>query len=127
MSKGFDSLADEIVQAYSRGMDDITAQAMEAAKKRAKECRDSIKRDSPSKSRNYSKGWRLKKVKDGYEVYNKNRPNIEMPLEHGHVFTKGKNKGKRAAAKPHIYKNADKARDDFINDCIKIAGKGGSK
>lgn len=124
---GLDHLAEEIVQAYSKGVDNITAQVMEAAKQRANECKDNIKLASPSQSNKYASGWKVKKTKDGYEVYNKNKPNIEMPLEHGHVITRGEHKGERTKAKPHIYDNADKARADFINDCEKIAGKGGSK
>lgn len=124
---GLDHLAEDIIEAYSAGVDNITAQAMEAAKQRANECRDNIKQDSPSDSNEYASGWKVRKTKDGYEVYNQNKPNIEMPLEHGHVITRGAHKGERTKAKPHIYSNADKSRDDFLDDCLKIAEKGGSK
>ncbi len=124
---GLDHLTKDIIEAYSAGVDNITAQVMEAAKQRANECRDNIKQDSPSDSNEYASGWRVRKTKDGYEVYNQNKPNIEMPLEHGHVITRGAHKGERTKAKPHIYSNADKSRDDFLDDCLKIAEKGGSK
>lgn len=122
---GLEHLAQDIVEAYSSGVDDITAQALSAARERAKECRDNIKKDSPHKSNKYALGWKFRKVKDGYEVYNKNRPNIEMPLEHGRVITKGPHKGERTKAIPHIYDNADAARDAFVNDCLKISRNGG--
>lgn len=123
--KGLDHLADDIVQAFTSGIDDITAQAMDSAKNRANECRDNIRKDSPSDSNDYAKGWTVRKTKNGYMVYNKARANIEMPLEHGHVITRGKNKGQRTKAYPHIYDNADKARDAFVDDCTKIVKKGG--
>lgn len=122
---GLDSLMNDIVQTYKSGTDDITKQAMVAAKNRATECRDNIRNDSPSDSNDYAKGWTVRKTKDGYVVYNRKKANIEMPLEHGHVITRGEHKGERTKAYPHIYDNADKARDDFVNDCIKIVKKGG--
>lgn len=122
---GLDNLADELVQAYRSGTDDITAQAMEAAKSRAYECRDNIQKDSPSDSNKYASGWVARKTKDGYVVYNRTKANIEMPLEHGRIITKGSRKGQRTVARPHIYANADKARDAFVEDCVKIVRKGG--
>ena len=54
---GLDSLMNDIVQTYKSGTDDITEQAMVAAKNRATECRDNIQNDSPSDSNDYAKGW----------------------------------------------------------------------
>lgn len=122
---GLDSLETQILETYRSGMDNITAQAMDAAKVRANECKESIQNDSPSNSSEYKRGWVVRKTKNGYVVYNKNRANIEMPLEHGHVITKGANKGKRTKAYPHIYANADKSREAFVDDCTKIVKKGG--
>lgn len=131
---GLEHLADDIVEIYKKGIDSISEQVKDAAKLRAEECKERIQQDSPVDSsehaRNsgeYAKGWKVRKTKDGYEVVNKNKPNIEMPLEHGHLITRGPNKGKRTKAIPHIYDNADKSRDDYINDCLKIVRKGGDK
>lgn len=124
-STGLDHLAEDIVQFYKAGMDEITQQAMEAAKTRANECKEAIQRDSPKDSQEYAKGWKVRKIKNGYMVVNTTKPNVEMPLEHGHVITRGENKGKRTRAYPHIYDNADKAREAFLDDCTKIARKGG--
>lgn len=119
---GLESLASDIVQKYEKGIDDITAQAMEKAKECAEECLENIKADSPGTGK-YKSGWKKRKTKNGYVVYNTTKPNIEMPLEHGHVITRGPKKGERTKAHPHIYDNADKAREKFISECSKISVK----
>lgn len=124
--KGLDHLADEIVEACSSsvGLDSLSESCLEAAKECASDCVENIRTDSPSDSGDYRKGWVMRKTKNGYVVYNKTRPNLEMLLEHGHLITKGAAKGKRVPAKPHIYKNADDAREKFYNMCVDIVSGG---
>ena len=124
--KGLDHLADDIVEACSSsvGLDSLSESYLEAAKECASECLESITADSPSDSGEYKKGWVMRKTKNGYVVYNKTRPNLEMLLEHGHLITRGASKGKRVAAHPHIYANADKAREKFYDMCVDIVSGG---
>lgn len=119
---GLDSLASDIVEKYEKGIDSISAQAMDKANDCAAECLENIRNSSPGTGK-YKKGWKKRKTKDGYIVYNSSKPNIEMPLEHGHIITRGPKKGQRTKAYPHIYKNADEAREKFIRECSKISAK----
>ncbi|MGN0617745.1 MAG: hypothetical protein ACI4J7_01830 [Ruminiclostridium sp.] len=123
---GLDHLADDIVEACTSGigMDSITESAFAAAKECASECLENIRADCPSDSGEYKKGWVMRKTKQGYVVYNKTRPNLEMLLEHGHLITKGAKKGQRVQAHPHIYDNADKAREKFYDMCVDIVSSG---
>ena len=120
--KGLDHLADDIVEACSSsvGLDSLSESCLEAAKECASDCVENIRTDSPSDSGDYRKGWVMRKTKNGYVVYNKTRP----LLEHGHLITRGAAKGKRVPAKPHIYKNADDAREKFYNMCVDIVSGG---
>lgn len=116
-------LADEIMEVITDGIDDITADCLELAKQTAEECRDALAKSSPSDSGDYAKGWTVKKSGNEYIVYNKNKPNIEMPLEHGHIAIKGKHAGQRVGKRPHIYRIADRYRNMFYNVCQRRVGK----
>ena len=124
--KGLEHLADDIMEACTSGigMDSITESAFAAAKECASDCVEAIKSDCPSDSGEYKKGWVMRKTKNGYVVYNKTRPNLEMLLEHGHIITRGEKRGQRVKAYPHIYKNADKAREKFYDMCVDIVAGG---
>ena len=121
---GLDSLVEDIVSTCENGIDDITSSVMVASKECATRCAENIRADSPSDSGAYKSGWIVRKLKNGYVVYNRNKPNLEMILEHGHIITKGKYRGKRVEGIPHIYKNADAAREDFYNMCVDIVANG---
>lgn len=118
-----DELAKEIVEELEDGIDEMTAEAMEIAKQTATECAEALKKASPKDSGNYSRGWVVRKSGQGYVVYNKNNPSIEMPLEHGHIALKGKNAGQRVGKKEHIYRIADRYRNMFYNQCVRKIGR----
>lgn len=119
-----DELASAIVKAYKTGIEEIHESVLVAADECATDCLESLKDDSPADTGDYKKGWVKRKSKNGYVIYNKNRAYLEMPLEHGHVIVRGKNKGKRVAAKPHIYKNSEKYTERFYDMCVKIVAEG---
>ena len=121
---GLEDLTQDIVEACSAGMDSITESAFAAAKECAESCCEKIKADSPRDTGRYRIGWVVRKTKKGYMVYNKTEPQLEMVLENGHVITSGKNKGKRIEGKPHIYDNANNAREKFYNMCVDIVSGG---
>lgn len=118
-----DELSKEIIEELEDGIDEISAETLKIAKETATECRDALEKASPKDSGQYSKGWVVKKSGNGYVVYNKNNPSIEMPLEHGHISVNGKNPGKRVGKKPHIYRVADRYRNMFFNICQKEIGR----
>ena len=115
--EGLDSLTNDIVSFFEHGVDEITDSVMIASKECATRCAENIRADSPSDSGDYKRGWVARKVKNGYVVYNRNKPNLEMILENGHIIARGKYRGMRVEGKPHIYKNADNAREEFYNMC----------
>lgn len=122
--EGLDSLTNDIVSFFEHGVDEITDSVMIASKECASRCVENIRADSPSDSGDYKRGWVARKVKNGYVVYNRNKPNLEMILENGHIIARGKYRGMRVEGKPHIYKNADNARDEFYNLCVDIVSSG---
>lgn len=126
MSKtiSIDELAKAVADAYRLDIEGIHESALIAADECAADCLESIKADSPEASGEYKKGWVKRKSKQGSYLYNKNKPYLEMPLEHGHVIARGKNKGKRVPPKPHIYMNRDKYMEHFYEKCVKIVAEG---
>lgn len=127
-----DELAKAVYNKYKLSVDEISSEVLEAASDSADKCLESIKGDSPSSndsegSKSYKNGWVKRKTRNGYVIYNKNKPWLEMPLEHGHIIKRGAKRGERTQAKPHIYKNADKYRNEFYSKCVKIVDKGSSK
>ncbi|MDE5740819.1 MAG: hypothetical protein K2H90_00050 [Oscillospiraceae bacterium] len=122
--KGLDHLAQDIVEFYSAGIDSITESTFAAAKECAESCCEKIKAASPRGTGKYRQGWVVRKTSNGYMVYNKTEPHLEMILEHGHVISKGERKGERIEGVPHIYDNADEARDKFYSMCVDIKSSG---
>ena len=118
-----DDLSKEIMEEFEDGIDKITAETMELAKEISSECRDALEKASPKDSGKYALGWVVKKSGQGYVVYNKANPSIEMPLEYGHITMKGKNAGQRVGKKAHIYKVADRYRNMFYNVCVRKIGR----
>lgn len=118
-----DELAKEIAEELESGMDEITAETMEIAKSTAEECCEALKRESPKDTGDYARGWVVRKSGQGYVVYNKNKPSIEMPLEHGHIALKGKKAGQRVGKRAHIYRIADRYRNMFYNVCMSKVGR----
>lgn len=126
MSKtiSIDELSKAVVEAYKTGIEELHESVLIAADECATDCLESIRADSPVDSGDYQKGWVKRKTKNGSIILNKNKPYLEMPLEHGHVIARGKNKGQRVPPKPHIYKNRDKYMERFYDKCVQIVAEG---
>lgn len=119
-----EDLPKAIYDAYRLGVEEIHESVLIAADECAADCAESLREDSPKDSGDYAKGWVKRKTKNGSYVYNKNKPYLEMPLEHGHLITRGQKKGQRVPAKPHIYKNAEKYQERFFDMCSEIVSEG---
>ena len=126
MSKtiSIDELSKAVVDAYRLDIEGLHESALIAADECATDCLESIKKDSPTDPGDYQKGWVKRKSKQGSYIYNKNKPYLEMPLEHGRIITKGKDKGKRVGVRPHINKNVEHYQLRFEEMCTKIVAEG---
>lgn len=69
-----------------------------------------LSQDSPEKTGDYKKGWRIKKFKKSNIVYNKTDYQLTHLLEKGHV----KINGGRVQAQVHIRPNEQIAVKDFL-------------
>ena len=112
-----DDLTSQIMNQLEGTVDSMTKQVLEIASEVADECAEELKTASPKDAGDYASGWKKKKTKDGYFVYNENNPRIEMVLENGHISTSAEHYGQRVGKRPHIYKIADECREKFYNRC----------
>jgi hypothetical protein len=95
------------LQAYSYEVsNDLDIAKNEVANKLKKD----LSQDSPEKTGDYKKGWRIKKFKKAHVVYNKTDYQLTHLLEHGHV----KINGGRTDAQIHIRPNEQIAIKDFL-------------
>ena len=123
---GLDELYTEISRAMSTEVQEIEESVDAAANIVTNEVLSNIRYDSPEGATGeYKKGWKRKKLKYSYVVYNKKKPYITHLLEFGHdiVGRDGKRKGKSKAI-PHIKKNEQNAVEKFEDLCIEIVSGG---
>jgi hypothetical protein len=78
-----------------------------------------LTQDSPEKTGDYKKGWRVKKFKKVNIVHNKTDYQLTHLLEHGHV----KINGGRTDAQIHIRPNEEIAVNDFLKRVEKAVKK----
>lgn len=98
ITKAVREYTEEVKEEVARARDDVTKKAV-----------DSLRRDSPQKTKEYAKGWTRKNQGDSYIVYNSKKSSITHLLEYGHV----KRGGGRVPAKVHIRPVEEKAVKDF--------------
>jgi hypothetical protein len=95
------------LQAYVHEVaDDLDIAKNEVSNQLKKE----LTQDSPEKTGDYKKGWRVKKFKKVNIVHNKTDYQLTHLLEHGHV----KINGGRTDAQVHIRPNEEKAVKEFL-------------
>lgn len=85
----------------------------------AKESVQKLKETSPKKSGDYSRGWAVKKIRDGgATVYNRTHPQLTHLLERGHTvanqYGNYGNPGGRVAAQPHIKRVEEWANQEVV-------------
>ena len=115
-----DELYVEIERMLTEEAKEIQENVNEAANIVTKDLLADIRADSPVDTGDYKKGWRRKKLKYHYTVYNKTHPQLTYLLEYGHQLRQGG----RAEPKPHIKPNEEKAVDKFDDLCINIVSEG---
>lgn len=64
---------------------EIELELDEFLKSLADDARDTLERNSPKNKGAYAKAWKVKKLKTGYIVYNKDRASLTHLLEKGHL------------------------------------------
>lgn len=116
-----DELYSEISRAISKEVEEIEESVEYAAKVCAYELRDNIRADSPQRSGEYKKGWKVTKLTYSYVVHNKNKPEITHLLEKGHLKRNGTD---RVDGIPHIKKNEKHIADKFEDMCVAIVSEG---
>ena len=77
----------------------------------AKALVNDLKRDSPQKSGDYAKGWRIKRTPKKLIVHNATNYQLTHLLEHGHA----KKNGGRVQPQVHIRPNEERAVQDYID------------
>lgn len=102
-------LAKEISQALTEYTQEVTEEMNEAKKEVARNTAKRLKKTSPQLTGDYAKGWRAKKVGNGWVVHNKTNYQITHLLEKGHA----KRGGGRVPGQPHIRPAEEQAIDEF--------------
>lgn len=116
-----DELYSEIARSLSSEVQEIEESVDIAANMVTKELLSDIREDSPVRTGEYKKGWKRKKLKYAYVVYNSKKPERTHLLERGHLKRGGNG---RVSAIPHIEPNEKRAVEKFEDMCIKIVAEG---
>jgi hypothetical protein len=103
-------IAGEIQKALKSYANDIAEDIAIAKDEVSNQLKKDLTQDSPKKTGDYRKGWRVKKFKKVNVVHNKTDYQLTHLLEHGHV----KINGGRTDKKVHIRPNEEKAVKDFL-------------
>jgi hypothetical protein len=89
---------------------DLTEEFEVAKEETAKELVQDLKLISPESSGDYKKGWKIKRERKKYIVYNKTNYQLTHLLEHGHA----KRGGGRVQAQIHIKPAEDRAIANYV-------------
>ena len=104
-----DSLAIAITKELSEYTEEVQKEVEEIAKDVAEKSATKLVENSPDRTGGYKKGWDVREVKGGYEVYNKTVPYLTHLLEKGHA----KRNGGRTEPIPHIAPVEEEAISEF--------------
>jgi hypothetical protein len=119
-----DTLGATIAESLQEFSDEKTKEIKSILTDKSKELAENIKKDSPKKSGEYSKGWTATKQYEdnlniSYVVHNKNKPQITHLLENGHM----NRDGSRTESIPHIEPNCQKIESEIDESIAKTAGE----
>lgn len=108
-----DDITSDIIKELSEYSQNVSNSIDGLASKISKELRNNIAKDSPKRTGNYRKGWKLKNSSDymniSYMIYNEPKGYLTHLLENGYA----KKNGGRVAGIPHIKKNEIPAIEKF--------------
>lgn len=116
-----DELYIEISRALSNEVAEIEESIDIAANIATKNLLSAIRENSPVKTGEYKKGWKRKKLKHSFVVYNSKKAGLTHLLEFGHKIAGGT---KEVKGIPHIKKNEEKAVESFEEMCVAIVSEG---
>lgn len=105
------NLQREILKQLQYYATDVKEKVEAAQKETAKELVKDLKQDSPKKTGDYAKGWRIKRTAKKLIVHNATNYQLTHLLEYGHP----KKNGGRVAAQVHIRPNEERAVRDYID------------
>lgn len=105
------NLSNEIASAVRTYTKEVKEEIETAKNEVSKEFKIDVSRDSPEKTGSYKTGWRIKKEKRSYKIYNKTDYQLTHLLEKSHA----KRGGGRTTPKIHIAPNEERAIREFLN------------
>ena len=113
-----EKLHSDIMKILEEYADDVERKSDECVRKVAQKGALALKRESPKKSGDYSRGWtyRLENKRTGCEatLYNADRPGLAHLLEYGHETRNGTGRTyDPTPAYPHIQKVENQIIEDF--------------
>ncbi|OYD06061.1 HK97 gp10 family phage protein, partial [Paludifilum halophilum] len=103
-------LSREITKALETYTEEVTEGLEEAKETVAKSAAKKLKQRSPKDTGDYARGWRAKKVGNGWVVHNATNYQLTHLLEHGHA----KRGGGRVAGIPHIGPVEEEAIQEYV-------------
>lgn len=120
---GYSDVGAEIMACLENYTDSLKTCVDEVVDDTAKELKDKIKADSPKRTGEYKKGWRIKTLFKGHGnhrlvIHNETNYQLTHLLEYGHAVDGGT---KRVPAHPHIKKNEELFQEELeerIGDAI---------
>ena len=107
----------DILKEVAANIDEAIEEGLKVAPKL---CTQQLRANSPKKSGDYAKGWRIKRENKGLKtatVYNATMPGLTHLLEKGHVIRNKKGEYGRAPAHPHM-KPAEEAAVKLFEETI---------
>lgn len=105
------NLQREILKQLQYYAEDVKEKVEAAQNESAKALVKDLKQDSPKKTGDYAKGWRIKRTPKKLIVHNATNYQLTHLLEYGHP----KKNGGRVPAQVHIRPNEERAVRDYIS------------
>lgn len=109
MVTNINNLSSEIAEQVALYTREVKEEIEAAKQEVSKELVNNLKRDSPKKTGDYQKGWRIKKDKKSNKIHNKTDYQLTHLLEKGHA----KRNGGRVNPEVHIRPNEERAVKEF--------------
>ncbi|MEK4148919.1 HK97 gp10 family phage protein [Robertmurraya sp. FSL W8-0741] len=106
-----DQLTNEIMKQLRAYESDVKLEIEEAGKDVSKSLVSRLKTNSPKLKGDYRKGWRVKREKNKFIVYNATDYQLTHLLENGHALRQGG----RAPAIPHIRPAEEEAIEEYLS------------
>ncbi|EAG3249422.1 HK97 gp10 family phage protein [Listeria monocytogenes] len=107
----------ESLKAYTK---DVEKELEAVQKKVVSDGVRKIKQKSPVRKGTYASGWKMKKVVNGYVIYNAKRPGLTHLLENGHAKRGG---GGRVKGIKHIEPVEQEIIKDYLAETERVLKK----